>query len=200
VWPCVWCNCSPYVIGTMNQSTSASVANLQLHHNFRWVLYSPHTEPVRGFLFRYLRRRLISTELHTGLRDGQLERIVSWLPAVLERVNKFLESQSSTDLTLGGPTCYMYSLSVRTTHTACTDFSVGKLKCRFLGRMQEMWTIAIDDLSVCPSETALRIDIQFGVETPKKQSSHHQGERRQYNAAGHRVTLASCLTNLRADQ
>ena len=95
------CDCSPYIIGTMNQSTSASVANLQLHHNFRWVLCSPHTEPVRGFLSRYLRRHLISTELHTGLRDNQLERVVSWLPTVLERVNKFLENQSSSDLTIG---------------------------------------------------------------------------------------------------
>ena len=102
VYVCVWmwCNCSPYIIGTMNQSTSASVANLQLHHNFRWVLCSPHTEPVRGFLSRYLRRRLISSELQTG-RDSKLERVVNWLPTVLERVNKFLENQSSSDLTLG---------------------------------------------------------------------------------------------------
>jgi len=85
----------------MNQSTSASVANLQLHHNFRWVLCSPHTEPVRGFLSRYLRRRLISAELETGLRDSQLERVVSWLPTVLERVNKFLENQCSSELTIG---------------------------------------------------------------------------------------------------
>lgn len=92
---------SPYIIGTMNQSTSASVANLQLHHNFRWVLCSPHTEPVRGFLSRYLRRRLISTELQTGLRDTHLERVVSWLPSVLERVNKFLENQCSSELTIG---------------------------------------------------------------------------------------------------
>jgi len=85
----------------MNQSTSASVANLQLHHNFRWVLCSPHTEPVRGFLSRYLRRRLISTELQTGMRDAHLERVVSWLPAVLDRVNKFLENQCSSELTIG---------------------------------------------------------------------------------------------------
>ena len=95
------CHCSPYIIGTMNQATSASVANLQLHHNFRWVLCSPQTEPVRGFLSRYLRRRLISTELQTGLRDTQLERVVGWLPSVLERVNKFLENQCSSELTIG---------------------------------------------------------------------------------------------------
>jgi len=85
----------------MNQSTSASVSNLQLHHNFRWVLCSPHTEPVRGFLSRFLRRRLIGVELDTGRRDVQLETVVNWLPTVLERVNKFLEHQCSSDVTIG---------------------------------------------------------------------------------------------------
>jgi len=42
-------------------STAAVTSNLlQLHHNFRWVLYGTHTEPVSGFLQRYLRRRLIA--------------------------------------------------------------------------------------------------------------------------------------------
>jgi len=112
------CDCSPYIIGTMNQSTAASVANLQLHHNFRWVLCSPHTEPVRGFLSRYLRRRLISNELQTGLRDSQLERVVNWLPMVLERLNKFLENQCSSDLTIGLP--QLLSLSLHAAHSRLT--------------------------------------------------------------------------------
>jgi len=112
------CDFSPYIIGTMNQSTAASVANLQLHHNFRWVLCSPHTEPVRGFLSRYLRRRLISNELQTGLRDSQLERVVNWLPMVLERLNKFLENQCSSDLTIGLP--QLLSLSLHAAHSRLT--------------------------------------------------------------------------------
>jgi len=99
------CVGSPYIIGTMSQSTSASVANLQLHHNFRWVLCSPASEPVRGFLARYLRRRLISAELATGRRDAQLDRVVSWLPAVLDRVNKFLDNQSSSSSQLNIGSC-----------------------------------------------------------------------------------------------
>jgi len=107
-------NCySPYIIGTMNQSTSASVANLQLHHNFRWVLCSPHTEPVRGFLSRYLRRRLITSELMTGRRDTQLQRVVHWLPTVLERLNKFLDNQSSSDLTIGKRYNYSFTVLLR---------------------------------------------------------------------------------------
>ncbi|KAI1889580.1 hypothetical protein AGOR_G00164380 [Albula goreensis] len=51
----------PYIIGTMNQATS-STPNLQLHHNFRWVLCANHTEPVKGFLGRFLRRKLVETE------------------------------------------------------------------------------------------------------------------------------------------
>jgi len=105
----------------MNQSTaSASVANLQLHHNFRWVLCSPHTEPVRGFLSRYLRRRLISTELQTGLRDSQLERVVHWLPMVWERVNKFLENQCSSDLTIGNSAPTLQSHTHTVQHAAAS--------------------------------------------------------------------------------
>ncbi|KOB64451.1 Protein sickie, partial [Operophtera brumata] len=39
----------PVIIGTMSQAT-CNTTNLQLHHNFRWLLTANHMEPVKGFL------------------------------------------------------------------------------------------------------------------------------------------------------
>ncbi|XP_072124323.1 neuron navigator 3 isoform X1 [Mobula birostris] len=90
----------PYVIGTMNQAVSSS-ANLELHHNFRWVLCANHTEPVKGFLGRYLRRKLIETEIDKNMRNNDLLRIIDWIPKVWQHLNGFLESHSSSDVTIG---------------------------------------------------------------------------------------------------
>ncbi|GCB74399.1 hypothetical protein scyTo_0003489, partial [Scyliorhinus torazame] len=89
----------PYIIGTMNQATS-STPNLQLHHNFRWVLCANHTEPVKGFLGRYLRRKLIETEISTRTRNTELVKIVDWIPKVWHHLNRFLEAHSSSDVTI----------------------------------------------------------------------------------------------------
>ncbi|MEE6498943.1 hypothetical protein FKM82_003256 [Ascaphus truei] len=90
----------PYIIGTMNQATS-STPNLQLHHNFRWVLCANHTEPVKGFLGRYLRRKLIETEISCRTRNSELVKIIDWIPKVWQHLNKFLEAHSSSDVTIG---------------------------------------------------------------------------------------------------
>ncbi|KAK7793538.1 hypothetical protein R5R35_002523 [Gryllus longicercus] len=90
----------PYIIGTMNQAT-CSTTNLQLHHNFRWILCANHMEPVKGFLGRYLRRRLIETEVQEGIRNNDLIRIFDWIPKVWQHLNKFLETHSSSDVTIG---------------------------------------------------------------------------------------------------
>uniref|UniRef100_A0A8C7LZ05 Neuron navigator 2b n=1 Tax=Oncorhynchus mykiss TaxID=8022 RepID=A0A8C7LZ05_ONCMY len=90
----------PYIIGTMNQATS-STPNLQLHHNFRWVLCANHTEPVKGFLGRFLRRRLMETEISSRQRNTELVRIIEWVPTVWHHLNRFLESHSSSDVTIG---------------------------------------------------------------------------------------------------
>ncbi|XP_039605279.1 neuron navigator 2 isoform X4 [Polypterus senegalus] len=90
----------PYIIGTMNQATS-STPNLQLHHNFRWVLCANHTEPVKGFLGRYLRRKLIETEISTRIRNTELTKIIDWVPKVWQHLNRFLETHSSSDVTIG---------------------------------------------------------------------------------------------------
>uniref|UniRef100_A0A2K6FDV4 Neuron navigator 2 n=1 Tax=Propithecus coquereli TaxID=379532 RepID=A0A2K6FDV4_PROCO len=90
----------PYIIGTMNQATS-STPNLQLHHNFRWVLCANHTEPVKGFLGRFLRRKLMETEISGRVRNVELVKIIEWIPKVWHHLNRFLEAHSSSDVTIG---------------------------------------------------------------------------------------------------
>ncbi|XP_004683042.1 PREDICTED: neuron navigator 2 isoform X2 [Condylura cristata] len=90
----------PYIIGTMNQATS-STPNLQLHHNFRWVLCANHTEPVKGFLSRFLRRKLMETEISGRVRNVELVKIIDWIPKVWHHLNRFLEAHSSSDVTIG---------------------------------------------------------------------------------------------------
>jgi len=108
---------SPYIIGTMNQTTSTcSPTNLQLHHNFRWVLCANHMEPVQGFLARYLRRRFAEAQIRAGTgsggddaegratagaNDGRTDNVVEWIPRVWQHLNKFLETHSSSDVTIG---------------------------------------------------------------------------------------------------
>ncbi|XP_027742572.1 neuron navigator 3 isoform X4 [Empidonax traillii] len=93
-------NKCPYIIGTMNQGVSSS-PNLELHHNFRWVLCANHTEPVKGFLGRYLRRKLIETEIEKNIRNNELMKIIDWIPKTWHHLNSFLETHSSSDVTIG---------------------------------------------------------------------------------------------------
>uniref|UniRef100_A0A8C2EPB1 Neuron navigator 3 n=1 Tax=Cyprinus carpio TaxID=7962 RepID=A0A8C2EPB1_CYPCA len=90
----------PYVIGTMNQGVSSS-PNLELHHNFRWVLCANHTEPVKGFLGRFLRRKLIETEIDKNMRSNDLIKIIDWIPKTWQHLNSFLEAHSSSEVTIG---------------------------------------------------------------------------------------------------
>ncbi|XP_018428352.1 PREDICTED: neuron navigator 3 isoform X2 [Nanorana parkeri] len=96
---CKYSKC-PYIIGTMNQSISSS-PNLELHHNFRWVLCANHTDPVKGFLGRYLRRKLIEMEIEKNMRNNDLIKIIEWIPKAWYHVNGFLETHSSSDVTIG---------------------------------------------------------------------------------------------------
>ncbi|XP_075788349.1 neuron navigator 3 isoform X2 [Pelodiscus sinensis] len=93
-------NTCPYIIGTMNQGVTSS-PNLELHHNFRWVLCANHTEPVKGFLGRYLRRKLIETEIERNMRNSDLIKIIDWIPKTWHHLNSFLETHSSSDVTIG---------------------------------------------------------------------------------------------------
>uniref|UniRef100_A0A8D1G4F1 AAA+ ATPase domain-containing protein n=1 Tax=Sus scrofa TaxID=9823 RepID=A0A8D1G4F1_PIG len=96
---CKYSKC-PYIIGTMNQGVSSS-PNLELHHNFRWVLCANHTEPVKGFLGRYLRRKLIEMEIERNTRNNDLVKIIDWIPKTWHHLNSFLETHSSSDVTIG---------------------------------------------------------------------------------------------------
>ncbi|XP_042323869.1 neuron navigator 3 isoform X7 [Sceloporus undulatus] len=93
-------NKCPYIIGTMNQGVSSS-PNLELHQNFRWVLCANHMEPVKGFLSRYLRRKLIETEIERNFRNNDLIKIIDWIPKTWHHLNSFLETHSSSDVTIG---------------------------------------------------------------------------------------------------
>ncbi|XP_074868597.1 neuron navigator 3 isoform X5 [Carettochelys insculpta] len=93
-------NTCPYIIGTMTQGITSS-PNLELHHNFRWVLCANHTEPVKGFLGRYLRRKLIETEIERNMRSSDLIKIIDWIPKTWHHLNSFLETHSSSDVTIG---------------------------------------------------------------------------------------------------
>ncbi|XP_055591717.1 protein sickie-like [Uranotaenia lowii] len=90
----------PCIIGTMSQAT-CNTTNLQLHHNFRWVLTANHMEPVKGFLGRYLRRKLFTMELQFQQAQPQLEKVLRWLPTVWQHINSFLETHNSSDVTIG---------------------------------------------------------------------------------------------------
>lgn len=90
----------PCIIGTMSQST-CNTTNLQLHHNFRWVLTANHMEPVKGFLARFLRRRLYQLELMSHTQQPHLASVFAWLPTVWQHINTFLETHSSSDVTIG---------------------------------------------------------------------------------------------------
>ncbi|KAK3876795.1 hypothetical protein Pcinc_018438 [Petrolisthes cinctipes] len=91
----------PFIIGTMNQTTSCSTTNLQLHHNFRWVLMANHMEPVKGLVGRVARRRLTQVEVVGGNRMPRLQHVLDWLPRCWSHINKFLETHSSSDFTIG---------------------------------------------------------------------------------------------------
>ncbi len=96
----------------MNQAT-CSTTNLQLHHNFRWVLCANHMEPVKGFLGRYLSRKLVESEILNKTRNTDLAKIVDWMPKVWQHLNKFLETHSSSDVTIGK---VFFNYSVRFVH------------------------------------------------------------------------------------
>jgi neuron navigator 2 len=92
---------TPFVIGTTGPVIQQSTAQLQLQYNLRWILLANHTEPVQGLLSRFLRRRLIESELKSKTRDRELEKVVEWIPRCWAHLNRFLESHNSADVTIG---------------------------------------------------------------------------------------------------
>lgn len=65
------------------------------------MLCANHTEPVKGFLGRFLRRKLMETEISGRVRNAELVKIINWIPKVWHHLNRFLEAHSSSDVTIG---------------------------------------------------------------------------------------------------
>jgi len=78
-----------------------SLCCMFLYVHYRWVLCANHMEPVKGFLGRFLRRRLVEAEVISSLRNNDLNKIIDWVPKVWLHLNKFLETHSSSDVTIG---------------------------------------------------------------------------------------------------
>ena len=58
-------------------------------------------EPVKGLLSRINRRKLTQVEVEAGVRQPKLQKILDWLPRCWMHINKFLETHSSSDVTIG---------------------------------------------------------------------------------------------------
>ena len=114
------CFCSGFVIATTSELSGVNSTDDYVTHpsvtmvgDFCVVQYVTCSEPVRGFLGRYLRRRLIIAQSHPaaasagcGPESSQLARVVDWLPSVWHKVNKFLHALSHSqpqqlDITIG---------------------------------------------------------------------------------------------------
>ena len=72
-----------------------------------------HTEPLRGFLSRYLKRKLVEHENSVHLRDSALTAIVDWVPQAWLHVNSFLEKHGSADLTIGPAEFLLCPINIR---------------------------------------------------------------------------------------
>ena len=68
-----------------------------------------HMEPVKGLVGRVARRRLTQVEVEAGSRLPRLQQVLDWLPRCWSHINKFLETHSSSDVTIGkGLRSYTY--------------------------------------------------------------------------------------------
>uniref|UniRef100_A0A3B3CFA4 Neuron navigator 3 n=1 Tax=Oryzias melastigma TaxID=30732 RepID=A0A3B3CFA4_ORYME len=91
----------PYLITTSQRSYDSFCFTVVPVSHHRWVLCTNHTEPVKGFLGRFLRRKLIETEIDKNMRSNDLIKIVDWIPKTWQHLNSFLEAHSSSDVTIG---------------------------------------------------------------------------------------------------
>ena len=91
-----------FIIGTLNPhgQTAQTPTNLQLHHNFRFVQLTTHTEPLRGLVGRFLRQKLLNIETKTRMLDGEMAAAVDWVARIHLHLNRILESHASGDAIL----------------------------------------------------------------------------------------------------
>uniref|UniRef100_A0A914ZNF1 AAA+ ATPase domain-containing protein n=1 Tax=Parascaris univalens TaxID=6257 RepID=A0A914ZNF1_PARUN len=90
----------PYVICTVNRASQ--LPEMQVHHNFRIFLLPNNMESIRGYMGRFLRRRILENEFRDDERASpEIYRIIEFLPRVLGAVNAFIEKSNSHDVTIG---------------------------------------------------------------------------------------------------
>ena len=97
-----------FIIGTLNPNgqTAQTPTNLQLHHNFRFVQLTTHTEPLKGLVSRCLRQRLLNIETKTRTLDGEMAAAVDWVARIHLHLNRILETHASGDAILA-PSYFM---------------------------------------------------------------------------------------------
>ena len=71
-------NTAPMILATLTQA-GGSTTDLQLRTSFRWVLLAHHVEPVRGFLGRHLRRKLLAVEVETRSYNAEAYEVAEWV-------------------------------------------------------------------------------------------------------------------------
>jgi len=106
----------PYIVCTLNRSTDASVQALHTAHKFHLFALSHRLEAVRGFMTRYLRRRLAEAELNEHCQCGEQMRCVfDFLGKVLAKVNEVIERVGGgSDVTVGPRTFLQCPLEMET--------------------------------------------------------------------------------------
>lgn len=74
-------------------------------HNFHWIMLSVNSEAVRGYLNRFLRRKLLETESRLALSQQKIQpevvQIIEWIPKVYSHLNKFLENYFGENISIG---------------------------------------------------------------------------------------------------
>jgi neuron navigator 3 len=96
-----------YIIVTLRQ-TSLTLENLDLNQNFNCLMYTNHKEPVKSFLSKFLKRKLIKTESEEAFKrevvdssNPDMIKIIDWIVSLWNYVNNFLEMNHSSEATLG---------------------------------------------------------------------------------------------------
>ncbi|EYB83449.1 hypothetical protein Y032_0335g2869 [Ancylostoma ceylanicum] len=90
----------PFVICTVNRA--CQLPEMQVHHNFKMFLLTNRMDGVKGFMARFLRRRIIEAEFRLSRQTPpELVRVIQFLPIVLQAVNSFIEKANSLDVTIG---------------------------------------------------------------------------------------------------
>lgn len=73
--------------------------------NFRWVMLSVNSEAIKGYLNRFLRRKLLETEIRFALNNQKLSpetvKIVDWISKIYVYLNRFLQNYFGDNISIG---------------------------------------------------------------------------------------------------